>query len=256
MKVHYADNYIINPQHRVTVDLVGAGGTGSQMLQSLARIDYALYKLGHPGLSVRVYDNDIVTEANVGRQLFSPNDVGLYKSDVLVTRINAFYGLDWKSEARIYDGKDMKPSNITISCVDNVASRIRIGNYLRDKKTNSGGYDMHRKYYWLDFGNQTDRGQVVLGSIGEIKQPKKSKYETVPHLKTVDELFDLKEINEEDSGPSCSLAEALRKQDLFINSALCQLGSALLWKLFSEGCVSANGAYLNLSTMTSVPMKL
>ena len=241
MKVHYADNYIINPQHRVTVDLVGAGGTGSQMLQSLARIDYALYKLGHPGLSVRVYDNDIVTEANVGRQLFSPNDVGLYKSDVLVTRINAFYGLDWKSEARIYDGKDMKPSNITISCVDNVASRIRIGNYLRDKKTNSGGYDMHRKYYWLDFGNQTDRGQVVLGSIGEIKQPKKSKYETVPHLKTVDELFDLKR---------------LKEQDLFINSALCQLGSALLWKLFSEGCVSANGAYLNLSTMTSVPMKL
>lgn len=46
MKVHFTDNYIINPQHPVTVHLIGAGGTGSQVLNALARIDYALYKLG------------------------------------------------------------------------------------------------------------------------------------------------------------------------------------------------------------------
>ena len=105
MKLHFTDNYIINPRHPITVNLIGAGGTGSQMLQSLARIDYALYKLGHPGLNVRVFDNDIVTEANIGRQLFSPNDVGLNKADVLVTRINTFFGVNWESVSELYDGE-------------------------------------------------------------------------------------------------------------------------------------------------------
>lgn len=254
MKVHFADNYIINPRHQITVDLIGAGGTGSQMLQSLARIDYALYKLGHPGLKVCVFDNDIVTEANIGRQLFSPNDIGLYKSDVLVTRINSFFGLEWLSEPCLYD-TGAKPANITITCVDNIRTRISIGEKFK-KNINYGGYDEERPIYWLDFGNQTDRGQVVLGSIGNISQPKKTKYMTVSHMKTVDELFDLTQLNDDDSGPSCSLAEALRKQDLFINSTLCQLGSTLMWKLFTDGMVNYNGIYLNLSTMASAPIKL
>ena len=29
-RVHYIDNYLIDPQHPVTVNLIGAGGTGSQ----------------------------------------------------------------------------------------------------------------------------------------------------------------------------------------------------------------------------------
>lgn len=255
MKLHFTDNYIINPRHPLTVNVIGAGGTGSQMLQSLARIDYALYKLGHPGLNVRVFDNDIVTEANIGRQLFSPNDVGLNKADVLVTRINTFFGVNWESVSELYDGENEGLANITITCVDNVKTRLEIGKLCKLKQKHNG-YDEKKGYYWLDLGNQTDRGQVILGTIGKIQQPKDTQYETVPHLKTVHEMFDLRQIKEEDSGPSCSLAEALRKQDLFINSTLCQLGSALLWKLFSEGKVSYNGVYLNLSTMTSAPIKL
>lgn len=38
-RVHYTDNYLINPQHPVTVNLIGAGGTGSQVLTCLARLD-------------------------------------------------------------------------------------------------------------------------------------------------------------------------------------------------------------------------
>ncbi len=38
-RVHYIDNYLINPQHPVTVNLIGAGGTGSQVLTGLARLD-------------------------------------------------------------------------------------------------------------------------------------------------------------------------------------------------------------------------
>lgn len=255
MKLHYTANYIINPRHQVTVDLVGAGGTGSQMLQSLARMDYALYRLGHPGLKVRVWDRDLVSESNIGRQLFSPADMGLPKSEVLVTRINAFYGLNWDAVSDFYPSGNINPYNIIITAVDSVKSRFDVERFLHERKNIYSGYDETKPYYWMDFGNQTNSGQVVLGSIGKIKQPK-SKHQTVSHLKTVTELFDLTKVNEEDSGPSCSLAEALSRQDLFINSALCQMGSALLWKLFMEGCVSVNGLYLNLSTLMSSPIRL
>ena len=96
-RVHYIDNYLINPQHPVTVNLIGAGGTGSQVLTCLARLDTALRGLGHPGLFITVYDSDIVTEANIGRQLFSPSDIGLNKAQCLVTRMNNFFGNDWKA---------------------------------------------------------------------------------------------------------------------------------------------------------------
>ncbi len=36
-RVHYIDNYLINPQHPVTVNLIGAGGTGSQATLSTSR---------------------------------------------------------------------------------------------------------------------------------------------------------------------------------------------------------------------------
>lgn len=67
-------------------------------------------------------------------------------------------------------------------------------------------------------------------------------------------MFDLTQVNEQDSGPSCSLAEALRKQDLFINPTLAQLGCALLWKLFREVKIEYHGIFLNLSTLKTNPI--
>ena len=82
-RVHYIDNYLVNPQRPVTVNLIGAGGTGSQVLTCLARLDVALRGLGHPGLFVTLYDPDIVTEANIGRQLFSPSDLDRTRRNAL-----------------------------------------------------------------------------------------------------------------------------------------------------------------------------
>jgi len=253
MRMHYTHNYIINPRHRVSVNLIGAGGTGSQVIGALARIDHALYKLGHPGLYVTVYDDDIVTEANIGRQLFRSVDVGQNKANVLVSRINTFYGVDWEAIGRRYSN-DCTPANITITCVDNVASRMEIGKSLRSWQA---GVDDTDALYWLDFGNQLDRGQVVLGTLKAINQPKKSKGKTaVRSLQCVDEMFDLSLVNDADSGPSCSLAEALRKQDLFINSFLAQTGCALLWKLIYDGAIEYHGAFVNLATMNVNPIKI
>ena len=68
-RVHYTDSYLMNPQHPVTVNIIGAGGTGSQVLTGMARLDVTLRALGHPGLFVTVYDPDIVTDANIGAAL-------------------------------------------------------------------------------------------------------------------------------------------------------------------------------------------
>ena len=252
MKRHFTHNYLLNPQHRLSVAVIGAGGTGSQVMTELARIDHTLYKLGHPGIHVTLYDDDMVTEANIGRQLFSLSDVGLSKSMVLIDRINSFFGVDWKSCRERYPFNNADTYNITITCVDNVYSRISIGEYIRSY---CGNDDIRTPYYWIDCGNQTDRGQVVLGTIQTINQPKSDSVEAVCSLKCVDELFDLTQVDENDSGPSCSLAEALSKQDLFINSMIAQVCCNLLWKLITEGGIDYQGAFVNLKTMNVNPIK-
>lgn len=250
-KVHFTANYLLNPQHCITVNLIGAGGTGSQVLEALARMDATLTHLGHPGLYVTVFDADEVSESNIGRQLFSPADIGLNKAVCLTTRINRFFGLDWQAIPEMYTDSSLR-ANITISCVDNVKSRLTIHKHLKDVKHVS---DVHEKpLYWLDFGNTQKTGQVILGTVSKIKQPQKTEFETLNELSTLCDMFDLTQVNEQDSGPSCSLAEALRKQDLFINSTLAQLGCALLWKLFREVKIEYHGVFLNLSTLKTNPI--
>lgn len=250
-KIHFTANYLLNPQHCITVNLIGAGGTGSQVLEALARMDAALTRLGHPGLYVTVFDADEVSESNIGRQLFSPADIGLNKAVCLTTRINRFFGLDWQAIPEMYTDSSPR-ANITISCVDNVKSRLTIHKHLKDVKHVS---DIHEKpLYWLDFGNTQKTGQVILGTVSKIKQPQKTEFETLNELPTLCDMFDLMQVNEQDSGPSCSLAEALRKQDLFINSTLAQLGCALLWKLFREVKIEYHGVFLNLSTLKTNPI--
>lgn len=109
--------------------------------------------------------------------------------------------------------------------------------------------------YWMDFGNTQTSGQVVLGTVPKkIKQPKSQQYKTVDTLKVITRYVKYASVEETDSGPSCSLAEALEKQDLYINSTLAQLGCNLLWKMFRNGMLEHHGIYLNLATMKVNPI--
>src|SRR5690606_13656720 len=69
-KVHFTDNYLLNPTNPITVNVIGAGGTGSKVLTALMEINESLIALGHAGLQVRLWDDDIITTANLGRQRF------------------------------------------------------------------------------------------------------------------------------------------------------------------------------------------
>lgn len=257
-KVHFTDNDLINPTNPIELNLIGAGGTGSQVLTALARMNHALTELNHAGLSVRLWDNDVITEANLGRQLFAESELGLYKSVALINRVNRFFGTNWKSETQKFEKDNLgkiqnrMKSTIYISCVDNAKSRFDIAEVLNELKA-SRGYYRNRSKYWMDFGNSQYTGQVLLSTIGTIRQPNSEKYETVQNLpfitKEFGELLKLSEI--EDTTPSCSLAEALEKQDLFINSALAQMGSSLLWSLFRNGMTENRGFFLNLKNFQS-----
>ena len=258
-RVHYTDGYLLDPQHPVTVNLIGGGGTGSQVLTSLARLDVTLRGLGHPGLFVTLYDPDIVTESNIGRQLFGYSDLGLNKANCLITRINNFFGNDWKAIPNTYpsDMKTIKKddiANITITCTDNIKSRTDLWKIL--KSVPISDYRCHNTpLYWLDFGNARTSGQAVLGTVPKkISQPASRLYKTVPSLKVITKLVRFSKVSDEDSGPSCSLAEALDKQDLFINSTLAQLGCNILWKMFRHGMIEHHGLYLNLNTMKVNPI--
>ena len=147
-------------------------------------------------------------------------------------------------------------ANIFISCVDSVKSRFEIAEIL--KSLSNSNYYSDRSRYWLDFGNSQFSGQVLLSTIGNIRQPDSEKYETVENLPFVTEEFGelLKQSETEDDTPSCSLAEALEKQDLFINSVLAQMGSSLLWNLFRNGMTENRGFFLNLRSFQSKPIRL
>ena len=258
-RVHYIDNYLLNPQHPVTVNLIGAGGTGSQVLTCLARLDVTLRALGHPGLFVTLYDPDIVTDANIGRQLFGCSDLGLNKAQCLITRVNNFFGNDWKAVPDIFptvlkDARRDDMANITVTCTDNIRSRMNLWRFLKKHREHTSNNE-RSPIYWMDFGNARTTGQVLIGNIrGKILQPVSNEYLPVPRMNVITEEVRYSTIKEKDSGPSCSLAEALQKQDLFINSMLAQTGCDILWRMLREGRTFYRGAYLNLDTLRINPI--
>ncbi|HET6255830.1 MAG TPA: PRTRC system ThiF family protein [Puia sp.] len=249
--IHYTQKYLLDPAHKVTVHLVGLGGTGSQMLNQLVRLHETLKALGHPGLHIRAWDADVVSAANLARQLFYEPDLGLNKALVLVSRINRCFGLDWEANSRAFDGSE--GANIIITCIDTAAGRIKIGAQLKPR---GKGVATERTYYWLDMGNAQETGQAILGTIQPAPQPTGEK-RTTGSLKTVLQKFpQLSKLKEVDEGPSCSLAQAINRQDLFINSTLAQFGAGLLWKLFRKGVIRHHGCYVNLENMTVNPIPI
>jgi len=226
---------------RVSIAVVGAGGTGSQIVKGLAKLHLAITSLGHPeGLEVTVWDDDLVSPANIGRQEFYACDVGMPKSAVLVHRINMAMGLSWEAQhARYGDTHYGNHEDLIIGCVDSRASRRAILKHASSA-------------YWLDLGNREEDGQCVFGKLPLGYGPKDP--ERLPHVadlfpEIVDATADAK-----DDAPSCSLAEALEKQGLFVNSIAANWGLNLLWQLFRHGEISHHGIFFNTRTGRSNPL--
>lgn len=261
-KMHFTDSYLISPTNPISINVIGAGGTGSKVLTALMEMNHSLIELGHTGLQIRLWDDDIITNANLGRQRFAKCETGLYKSVALINRVNRFSGTNWKAETikfeKDYLGRLPEYAQVTIyiTCVDNVKARFGVAEILKELSNRRNYRDAPK--YWLDFGNSQHTGQVLLSTIGAIKQPNSEKYETVASLPMITDEFGelLKQSEQQDDTPSCSLAEALEKQDLYINSSLTQMGCSLLWSLFRNGMTPYRGFFHNLKEFTTHPIKV
>ena len=229
----------------VRIALIGCGGNGSQMLTGLARLNHAITALGHPGLHVKAYDPDTVSEANMGRQLFGAFDVGASKSIVLVDRINAFFGLNWEAVYGRFDEDDHRQFGMAVACVDSARARHEIYHKLRRQGV----------HYLMDLGNRAADGQVLFGELTD--QPRlvdpisprlPSPYDVLP------ELVDLQA--KEDDTPSCGLAEALERQELFVNQSIVTPALSILWEFFRHGRLTWHGAFVNLRTGTMRPLNV
>ena len=246
-RIHIAPNYFFNPTHPITISLIGVGGSGSLFSSRLARLDYALREIGHPGLHVKAFDADIVEPMNIGRQLFTPSDVGEKKVHCSLTKINHAFGLQWEGlpkNAR-YVGEDVH-SNIVISCVDNAKFRFELSKTMQRPPS---GRDYQNMYYWLDLGNSRNTGQYILGScFKENRNLDNKEIEPVQKLKNIIDLFP--NIQEHDTpsiqGLGCSYEDKLKEQSLFINDVLVAHASDCLSKLLVFKQIKVHGGFVNL----------
>ncbi|ABM39580.1 PRTRC system ThiF family protein [Polaromonas naphthalenivorans] len=235
----------------INVVVIGAGGTGSRVIEGLACLHRAIKAKGHPfGLKVSVIDPDTVSEANVGRQAFYPCDVGHSKAHTLVNRVNMALNGEavWTAYCEMVTLQtDLSSADIVIGAVDNRKARLAI---LRSLENVSSG-----NRYWLDLGNRISDGQVILGEVTSRKR-KTDDPERLPHAgELYPELID-PAMEPSDDVPSCSLAEALEKQALFINPAVCVQAMNLLWLLLTKGELEIHGAFINLEFGTVLPLRV
>jgi len=260
--IHFTASSLVDPTNPVTVNLIGAGGTGHRMLTELVRIHISLQAFGRPGLQVTVFDDDLISEANRGRQMFAPSEIGYFKSVTLINRINRSNGTNWKAVPERFstDNLHLLPeaskANVYITCVDTVSARFDIANALRKVCRNSRN-DRAQPFYWMDCGNSRVTGQVLLATLTEIKQPESERFRTVANLpKVTDEFKELLEEVDDHNEPSCSQADALKKQDLFVNTGVAVNGAELLWQLLCEGMIEHRGVFLNIKKFKTVPLKV
>jgi PRTRC genetic system ThiF family protein len=233
--------------NRVNILLIGCGGTGGTVASGLVHLHQALLAFGHPyGLHVTLVDGDKISPTNCVRQPFSESEIGLYKADVLATRINLFWGLAWNSDIRFLDeGWTARlPPDFIISCVDTRKARKLI--------TQSSAYQ--NAAYWLDLGNNAETGQFVLGEPhtrtpenGKVRLPNVA--DLFPEI--IDERLDAK-----DKLPSCSAVEALEGQSPFVNQTLAYQALAMLAQLFRRGKLSYHGGFANLTTGRVSPLPI
>ncbi|MEQ1526466.1 MAG: PRTRC system ThiF family protein [Gallionella sp.] len=232
----------------VKVVLVGAGGTGSHVLRRLANMHLAMVELGHPeGLDVVVIDPDTVSKTNVGRQNFWPSDVGQHKAEILVNRCNMLMQTGWQAEiAKVTnDSRFNSQPDIVIGCVDNRKGR---GAILATLKRS-----VYKSAYYLDIGNREHDGQVVLGEVFGSGYKRENR---LPHIADLyPDIID-GSLDVTDDTPSCSLAEALEKQSLFINDTMANAACNLLWELFRYGRLTHHGQFVNIKSGRVTPLSI
>ncbi|QRD62729.1 PRTRC system ThiF family protein (plasmid) [Xanthomonas citri pv. citri] len=236
-------NFFQLPEHwldsPIRTYVYGAGGTGSQVIDQLASLDACMRQLGHPGFAVTLFDPDRVSRSNIGRQRFTHEDVGQYKSLLLAHRINAFYKFNWRYEAC---KGELQPAmaDLVLTCTDLASFRAEFADANRKRTSNT---------LWLDFGNGDTTAQCILGHLGGAVQDR------LPHVADLyPELATMQRVDAEQ--PSCSTEEALRRQPWPINREIAMKGVGMLWTLLREGRLDYHGVQMSMKPLSLTTMPI
>lgn len=208
-------------------------------------------------------DPDMVEVKNVGRQLFSPSDVGYPKAEVVAKRLALAFGLpiEWRVEpfeATRQVGRDSY-GTILIDAVDNEQARRELA------KASQEGYGR----VLISCGNHRDAGQVSIGNCGtraemdkylaeiERRQVPLGNKDSLHYLPTAYLLFpDLlaPEAPASLPAPSASCADLMleQEQDVFINDAMALVAARYVQQLLLRQAIQSFLTFVSLSSMMSV----
>jgi len=237
--------------------VIGAGGNGSAVLFGLPYLHHALIAWGFTnGLQVTVMDADTVSPTNCVRQPFGAADIGQNKATILINRVNLFHQLSWHSDETFFSQGAQNNTgssydntvDFVISCVDTRAARRE----MHESFNNVMG-PWRSVRYWLDIGNNASNGQFVLGQpLNCVNRRSKTR------LRTVTELFP--SIMDTSLGegplPSCSAAEALERQEPFVNNVLATSALSMITRLMRYGQIDHQGAFYNAESGRSAPISI
>ncbi len=230
----------------VRVALIGAGGTGSQLADQLASLDATIRRLGHPGLQVTVFDGDRVSDSNLGRSRYAAPDVGLKKATILVHRLRAFYGGDFRDCPRHFGKDDVagygRRWELIVTATDSAAFRVNLAEWGRKVADT----------LWADTGNRAADGQVVLGHLGCVDADR------LPNVVDLyrEELSGEQGRQADEELPSCGTAEAIARQEWPVNRAAAMIAADLIWQLFRAGKITHHGAHFQVSPMKVTPLPI
>lgn len=236
---HAVNPDLFNNQEKISVCLIGCGGTGSHILTRLALLNYALLEMDYKGLDVIVYDDDIVEQNNIGRQMFTKSNIGENKAKCAVGKINMAFGYNWQAIDKKF--KTDLSYNIVITAVDNIKTRKNIESQFF-KLSKSNRHINKRPIYWIDAGNGKDFGQVVITDVEH----------TLMNIFDISDNIEADDKNIEVQGVGCSYADKLQEQGLFVNTDMAQIVGSILETMFIDRVLFYNVVYSNLKTMQRI----
>lgn len=242
--MHYLEPELLRRTVRVLV--VGCGGNGSAIAAGLPYLHQAMLVGGHPGgLQVMVMDGDVISPSNCVRQPFCQSEVGLFKAVVMVNRLNLFWGLHWEAlPEHLTEESKIGEFDIVIGCVDTRSARRTIRSCAEGRQS--------RVAYWLDLGNGAEGGQFVLGQPWNRRNPRRAN-----RLRTASELFpEIVDTALPEDAPSCSAAEALYRQESFVNQVIATHALTLLACLFCRGGLRIHGAFVGATSHQVRPIEV
>jgi len=239
------------------ITLIGCGGTGGYLAQSLSRIAFDSQK----EISLTFIDGDQVEEKNVGRQNFYPADIGFNKAQVLAERYSFATGLEIRyvpefvSSGSISNnlGSAIYQSDIIISAVDSAGARKNLHEILlriSQRYGFIGSGEEKGLLVWIDSGNGHSTGQILVGNSFEKEMVLLQKGEEIsllpyPSVIEPDLINEKKEKNSQPTALSCAERTLLREQSLTINQLMASVVSSITNNLLSQKGVKSYKVVIN-----------